>query len=724
MKLFFCHKGTKAQSFQFKTTFLYNLAAIFFFLFSFHTFSQQQHKDSTKVGQLDEVLVKAIRVNEKSPFAFSDMSNKEIGKRNLGQDIPILMNFLPSVVTTSDAGNGFGYTGIRVRGSDATRVNVTVNGIPYNDSESQGTYFVDMPDFASSLQSVQLQRGVGTSTNGSGAFGASLNMLTDNYSEKSSGEISNSFGSFNSRKHTVKFSTGLMNNHFEIAGRLSNLKSDGYIDRAFSDLKGYFLQGTYVGKTTLIKALVFGGTERTYQAYYGIDQATLKINRQENTIGVFTDALGDKRFYDNETDNYQQDHYQLHWNEKINKNWNTNLALHYTKGKGFYENYKEDADFLDYNLIPITGQTATDLIRQKWLDNDFYGATFSANYKNEKLDFVFGGSINKYEGKHFGQVIWSRFASNSELGDNYYNDFATKTDATIYAKVTYKITEKFAVFADIQYRNVGYKANFNPINVVNENLNFLNPKTGITYSINKNQNIYFSYAKANREPNRTDYENGTPKPESLDDLELGYRLTSNKVQLNVNGFYMLYKNQLVLTGALDQVGSPIRTNVGQSYRLGLEIDANIRFANKWSIRPNVTISENKNIDFVNDNGTALENLGNTNLTYSPAIIAGNILNFSPIKNCELSLLSKFVGQQFLSNLESQDSKLNDYFVQDFHFSYILETKKVFKSITFSLLANNILNREYISNGADYGGGYVVYFPQATSNFIAGMILKF
>ena len=709
----------KKLTFKFKS--LTTSALVLLFATSF---AQEKPKDSLKVAQLDEVLVNATRVNDKSPFAFSDLSKKEIAKRNLGQDIPILMNFLPSVVTTSDAGNGFGYTGIRVRGSDATRVNVTVNGIPYNDSESQGTYFVDMPDFASSLQSVQLQRGVGTSTNGSGAFGASLNMLTDNYSAKSAGEIANSFGSFNSRKHTVKFSTGLMNDHFEIAGRLSNLHSDGYIDRAFSDLKGYFLQGTFVGKTTLIKAMIFGGNERTYQAYYGIDEATLNSNRTENTIGVFTDQAGNKRFYDNETDNYKQDHYQLHWNEKLCKNWSTNLAFHYTKGAGYYENYKEDSDFLEYKLLPTAGQTTTDLIRQKWLDNDFYGTTFSLNNKTDKLDFVLGGSANKYEGKHFGKVIWARYASNSELGDKYYDDFATKTDATLFAKATYKIADKFSLFGDIQYRNVGYKADFDPTNLVNENFNFMNPKAGITYLLNNKQNIYFSYAKANREPNRTDYEYGTPKPESLDDYELGYRFASEKTQVNVNGFYMLYQNQLVLTGALDNVGNPIRTNVGQSYRLGLEVDANIKLTNKWNIRPNITISENKNKDFVIENGPVLENLGNTNLSYSPKIVAGNILSFKPVNNVEISFLSKFVGEQFLSNTENKDSKLKDYFIQDFHFDYVIQTKKIFKTIEFSLLANNVFNTKYISNGADYGGGYVVYFPQAGSNFMLGMNLKF
>ena len=697
--------------------------SLFFTLFFTFSFSQETTKDSIKT-QLDEVIVNATRVGDKTPMTFSDFSKKEIAKRNLGQDIPILMNFMPSVVTTSDAGNGFGYTGIRVRGSDATRVNVTVNGIPYNDSESQGTYFVDMPDFASSLQSIQLQRGVGTSTNGSGAFGASLNMLTDSYSSASNGEISNSFGSFNSRKHTVKFSTGLMNDHFEIAGRLSNIRSNGYIDRAFSDLKGYFLQGTYVGKTTLIKALIFGGNEKTYQAYYGVDEATLKINRTENLIGAFTDEFGVKRFYDNETDNYKQDHYQLHWNEKFSEKWNTNLAFHYTKGKGYYENYKEDATFSDYGLTAFAGQSTTDLIRQKWLDNDFFGTTFSANFKDKKLDFIFGGSANIYEGKHFGKVIWSRFASTSELGDHYYDDFAKKTDVTLFTKATYNLNERLSVYADLQYRNVNYKANFDPANSVNETFRFFNPKAGITFFIHKNQNFYFSYAKANREPNRTDYENGTPKPEKLDDFELGWRFANSNIKININGFYMIYKDQLVLTGVLDAIGNPIRKNIGKSFRRGIEIDANIKLSDKWNTRPNFAISENKNIDFINNNGAIIENLGNTNIAYSPKIVAGNILNFKPIKNWELSMLSKFVGEQFLSNIEDQNSKLKDYYVQDLQINFILQPKKIFKTIEFSLLANNVFNTLYISNGADYGGGYVVYFPQAGSHFLAGVTLRF
>ncbi len=695
------------------------LFSVFYFLFSNYTFSQE--KDSTKVNQLDEVLVSAIRITKKTPVSFSNLDKKEIAKRNLGQDIPILMNFLPSVVTTSDAGNGFGYTGIRVRGSDATRVNVTINGIPYNDSESHGTYWVNMPDFASSVESLQLQRGVGTSTNGSGAFGASLNMLTDSYSEKSAGEISNSFGSFNSRKHTVKFSTGLMNNHFELAGRVSNLKSDGYIDRASSNLKSYFLQGTYISKTTLLKALVFGGTEKTYQSWNGIDGETLKTDRTFNSAGIFIDENGNERFYDNETDNYQQDHYQLHWNEKMTKNWSTNLAFHYTKGKGYYENYKEDADFADYDLkIDLTQPVlTTDLIRQKWLDNDFYGATFSTNYKKEKLDFLIGGGWNKYLGDHFGKVIWARNASTSELGDTYYNNYGYKTDGNLFAKINYQIIKKLIFFGDLQYRRVNYKANGVQENYLNETFYFFNPKTGLTYSVNNINEIYFSFAVANREPNRTDYEGGNAKPEKLNDFELGWRYNSNKLKLNTNLYYMLYRDQLILTGNLDDVGNPIRSNSEKSYRLGLEIDATIPFSKKIVIRPNITISKNRNQD-LNVSG---ENFGNKDIAFSPSIVAGNSFVFQPFEDLQINWLSKFVGEQFMNNIESPEAKLESYFVNDLNITYEYKTKSVFKSVVFSGLINNFLNKKYISNGYMYDI-YPYYYPQAGIHFLAGITLKF
>jgi iron complex outermembrane receptor protein len=695
------------------------LASLLFFLFSFFSFGQEKAKDTTKVTQLDEVLISAIRVTTKTPVSFSNLTKKDFKFRNLGQDIPILMNFMPSVVTTSDAGNGVGYTGIRVRGSDATRVNVTINGIPYNDAEGSGTYFVDLPDFASSVESLQLQRGVGTSTNGAGAFGASLNMLTDSYSKQSSGEISNSAGSFNTRKNTVKFSTGLMNNHFEIAGRLSQIKSDGYIDRGSSNLKSYFLQGTYVGKTTIIKALTFGGTEKTYQSWNGIDGETLNGNRTFNSAGMFTDEFGNARFYDNETDNYQQDHYQLHWNEKVSSTWNTNLAVHYTKGKGYYENYKEDADFSDYGLTPVAGQTTTDLIRQKWLDNDFYGTTFSANYKKDKVDFIFGGAWNKYNGKHFGKVIWARYASTSELGDHYYDDYGNKTDGNVFAKINYQLTTKFSIYGDLQYRTVNYKANGLGANLVNDTFNFFNPKGGLNYTIDSKNSLYVSYARANREPNRTDYEGGTVKPEKLNDYELGWRHASTKVKLNTNVYYMAYKDQLILTGNLDGVGNPIRSNSEKSYRLGLEVDATIALSEQVFIRPNITVSQNRNVN-LNVDGT---NFGNKNIAYSPNVVAGNILVYKPTEAFQVSILSKFVGEQYLNNIELQEARLPDYFVNDLNVSYEIKPKSVFQSIVFTGLMNNAFNKKYVSNGYMYDV-YPYYYPQAGRNFLLGLTLKF
>ncbi|MFI0491268.1 TonB-dependent receptor [Flavobacterium sp.] len=694
---------------------------VFFILFTFHfsLFTFSQVKDTTKVNQLDEVLVSAVRVTSKTPVSFSNLDKKEIKFRNLGQDIPILMNYLPSVVTTSDAGNGVGYTGIRVRGSDGTRVNVTINGIPYNDSESSGSYFVDMPDFASSVESLQLQRGVGTSTNGAGAFGASLNMLTDSYSKVSNGEISNSFGSFNTQKHTVKFSTGLMNDHFEIAGRLSSIKSDGYVDRGASDMKSYFLQGTYVGKTTLIKALTFGGKEKTYQSWYGVDAETLATDRTFNFAGMYTDLNGNTQFYKNETDNYQQDNYQLHWNEKVSSKWNTNLAFHYTKGKGYYEEYLNNQAFADYGLLPVAGQTTTDLIRQKWLDNNFYGTTFSANYKDEKLDFIFGGGYNKYEGGHFGQVIWARFASQSELGDKYYDNSATKNDGNVFAKANYQISSKISLFGDLQLRNVIYKINSPETGIVNANFNFFNPKAGLNYTISEKNVLYFSYARANREPNRTDYEGGNAKPEKLNDFELGWRYAGEKVKFNSNIYYMAYKDQLILTGNLDNVGNPIRSNSDKSYRLGIEVDATIALSEKLFIRPNFTLSSNKNTDLA----VAGQKYGTTTIAYSPSIIAGNILVYKPIESLQISLLQKFVGEQYMNNIELPAAKLADYFVNDFNIAYEIKPKSVFKSIVITGLVNNFLDKKYISNGYMYDVS-PYYYPQAGINFLAGLTLKF
>jgi len=696
---------------------------------------------SGKKVVLDEVFVSAVRVTKESPVTFSNLTKEDIKPRNLGQDIPILMNFLPSVVTTSDAGAGVGYTGIRVRGSDATRVNVTINGIPYNDAESQGTFWVNMPDFASSVESLQLQRGVGTSTNGAGAFGASLNLLTDAFSEEAYGQISSSFGSFNTLRNNIKFSTGLLNNHIEISGRLSRITSDGYVDRASSELDSYFLQGAYKDDNTLIKALLFGGHEITYQSWFGLDPETLATDRTFNPAGIYTDEDGNTRFYENEVDNYKQDHFQLLWNEQLSDFWSTNLALHYTRGRGFFEQFREDDDFATYGFEPLTvnGEevNTTDLIRRRWLDNDFYGTVFSANYKKDKLDLILGGGWNTYKGDHFGEVIWARFASNSDYRDRYYDDNSTKTDFNLYAKANYKLNNKWSLYGDLQYRTVGYQANGEDTGLVDDTFNFFNPKAGITYDLNRNNNFYLSYAVANREPNRNDYENGNPRPEKLNDFELGWRYVSPNVQLSTNVYYMNYKDQLVLTGELNDVGAPLRANVGDSYRLGLEIDANIRFNNAFSLQPNIALSTNKNQDFLFQRDGVLQNLGNTNIAYSPNIILGNMFTYSPSSAMQISLLSKYVGKQYMGNIDSEASILDAYSQTDLNIQYEVVCNGFLKSIVFSGLINNIFNAEFESNGYfftfddDFSNPGTVttiegagFYPQAGTNFLLGATVNF
>jgi iron complex outermembrane recepter protein len=713
---------------------------------SFHSFSQEKQQDSTKIQTLDEVLVKAIRVNAASPITHSNIKKEALEKRNLGQDLPILLNYLPSVVTTSDAGSGVGYTGIRVRGVSAQSTNITVNGIPYNDAESLGTFWVDLPDFASSVESLQLQRGVGTSTNGSGAFGASINILTDAISEKASGEISNSFGSYNTRKHNVKFSTGMLNNYFEIAGRLSQINSDGYIDRASSDLKSYFLQASYVDDNTLIKAIIFGGHEVTYQAWNGIDAETLATNRTFNPSGMYTDENGNTRFHKDENDNYKQDHYQWHWNEKYNNSWSTNIGLNYTYGRGYFEQYREDESFADYDLteLIIGSETinTTDLIRRRWLDNNYYVFNASANYKNEALNFTFGTSYSTYKGKHFGEIIWARYASDSEIGDHYYDGKGKKNDFSMFAKATYRLNEKVSLYGDLQTRFVGYKTTgltSDRVNMlIDEAYNFFNPKAGITYKFNSVNSLYFSYARANREPSRSDFEsNPDIKPEQLNDFELGWRHHSKVFTMNANVYYMLYNEQLVLSGAIDNTGTPIRTNSGESYRLGLEVDAAIQISKQFAIQPNVTISTNKNKQTVTQIDGNLLNLGKTNISFSPDLVAANAFVFQPTNSLQLAFLSKYVGQQFMGNTDSKASKLDSYFVNDFNITYEIKPNSIFKSILLSGLVNNIFGEKYVSNGYYYtyddtwsdpnqvttieGAGY---YPQATTNFLVGATLKF
>ncbi|MBZ9628344.1 TonB-dependent receptor [Psychroflexus sp. CAK1W] len=693
---------------------------------------------------LDEVLVQAFRVNADSPITHSNFSKEEIEERNLGQDIPVLLNVLPSVVSTTDAGNGIGYTSIRVRGSDASRVNVTLNGIPYNDQESQGTFWVNLPDFASSTENLQLQRGVGTSTNGSGAFGASLNILTEAKNDEPSAELSNSFGSFNTRRHTVEFGTGLLEDKFTFSGRLSQIKSDGYIDRAFSDLKSYFLQGTFKYGGTFIKALSFGGNNITYQAWYGVDRETLATDRTFNPSGIYTDENGTTQFYANEVDNYKQNHYQLHWNQRLNQNWSTNLSLNYTYGRGYFEQYKEEADlvFHDIGAVSIGNETIenSDLIRRRWLDNDYYVVNGTLNYSDSQFDFTSGLFYSYYTNDHFGEVIWSRFAGDSEIRDNYYFGNGTKKEFTAFSKVTWRLNDELSVFGDVQGRFVNYETSgltSDKVNLlVDENYNFFNPKAGMTYQLNEENQLYGSYGKAQREPRRRDFENGITNPEILDDFELGWRLALGNSTINTNLYYMYYKDQMVLTGALDDVGAPIRETSGESYRVGLEIDADIKISSLFSTRPNLTLSRNKNIDFKANLDGEIRNLGNTNISFSPEIIAANQLIFHPSEAFQVNLISKYVGEQYMGNIDSEVSLLDSFFTNDINIVYEWKNPPLFKSVMFSGLINNVFDVKYESNGYFYffdmqnqagqtetieGAGF---YPQAGINFLAGVTFKF
>lgn len=696
----------------------------------FSVFSQNNDikKDTIK---LNEVLVEATRLSKNAPFTQSNLSKKDLNKRNLGQDIPFLLRYLPNIVVTSDAGAGVGYTGIRVRGSDATRVNVTINGIPFNDSESQGTFWVDLPDFASVTQSIQLQRGVGTSTNGAGAFGASLNLLTDGISQQASAEINNSVGSFNTHKHTIKFNSGLLNNHFEMAGSLGIIKSDGYVDRASSDLKSYYLSATYVNEKTLIKALAFGGHEITYQSWYGIDAATLKSNRTFNFAGaIYDDTWNVTDFYKDQVDNYKQDHFQLHINHAFNDFWSGNLAFHYTKGAGYFEEYQQDQVVSDYGLTPINigaiEFATTDLVRRKWLDNDFYGATFSLKYNDlKKVKFIFGGALNHYKGEHFGRIISGEYIARADLFKNYYFNLGDKTDFNTYSKLDYQISDKVSLYGDLQVRFLNYKieGDENGLDInIKDNLTFFNPKFGLNFKVNNSVSAYFSYAKAHKEPNRTDYVESEvfPKPESLDDFELGYRLETNAAKVNANFYYMSYKDQLVLTGAIDDVGNFIRANSGNSYRLGFEADAVIKLDKSFFWQPNFAFSKNKNRHFLDENG---QNLGNTDISFSPNVVLGNALVFEPSKAFSVGILSKLVGSQFMSNNELPASKLPSYFTTDLNFAIKLFPKNTFKELNISSLVNNIFNKKYVSNGYLWGVD-PYYFPQAGINFLLGLNLKF
>lgn len=735
--ILFYHNGATTQKLKTKsnTLSLFPRLSFLFSLISFVAFAQEKPKDTVTIAELKEIIVSSVRAKGKNPITFTNVSKEEIAPRNLGQDIPVLLNYLPSVVTSTDAGNGIGYTYMRVRGSDGSRINVTLNGIPFNDSESQGTFFVNLPDFASSLENIQLQRGVGTSTSGAGAFGASLNMQTKSFREKAYAEIANTVGSFATRKHTLSFGTGLHDN-LEINVRLSQIASDGYIDRAASNLFGYFFNANYVTNSTLIKAIAFGGKEKTYQAYWGIeDPDKLKNDRTFNPAGMYFDADGNMKFYDNETDNYVQNHFQLHWSEKWSNQWTSNLALHYTIGKGYFEQYKEDQTLADYYLPNFEGNSISDLVRKRWLENDFFGTTFSMNYKTAETDLMIGGAANRYLGNHFAEVVWTPYYK--PINNRYYDNIGNKEDVSLYTKASHDITGKLNIFADLQYRMVFYQANSVKFSDVNDTFRFFNPKAGLNYQFNNKNSFYGYFGIANKEPRRDDYENGSINPERLFDYELGWKYNTSNVKVSANAFYMKYKNQLVMTGALNDVGSPIFTNSGDSYRLGLELESTINLGSKFVLQPNVTVSQNENQDFNFQRDGILQNLGNTAIAYSPNIVLGNRFAFLPIKNFQISLLSKYVGEQYMGNIDSENSKLSAYFVNDLNITYDWKINNGIQSILFSGLVNNLFDLEYESNGYfytyddDYSNPPTIttiegtgYYPQAGTNFLLGLTLKF
>lgn len=720
-----------------------------------------------KSTSLADVIVTGTRATEKTPTTFTNVTGEEIKKQNLGQDLPFLLNWTPSVVTTSDAGAGIGYTGIRIRGSDPTRINVTINGIPINDSESQGVFWVNTPDIASSAADIQVQRGVGTSTNGAGAFGGSINILTNGLSQEAKAEVNTSMGSFNTQKYNAIFSTGLLKDRWAFEGRLSQITSDGFIDRASSDLQSYYLSGGYFGKKTSVKFITFGGDEVTYQSWYGTPEARLRndaagieaviANNGFNTAQADNLRNSGRSYnfyeYDNQVDDYGQDHYQLHMAHEFNTNLNLTVAGHYTKGGGFFEEFRNDDDLADYGIADVVLGGATisssDLIRRRWLDNDFYGVVYDLNYSTDKIDATFGGGVNEYIGDHFGEVIWARFASNSDIRERYYESASEKVDFNTYLKMNYQANEKLNIFGDLQYRSVDYSGvgvdnDLRPINF-DKNFNFFNPKVGATYQLTSNANLYASFAVGNKEPNRSDIIDATPgvdpQHETLNNLEIGYKRQSSTGSFEFNYYLMDYKNQLVLTGEVNDVGAGIRTNVPDSYRMGIELSGTMKLAKGLFWSANVALSQNRIQAFdevIFDFGVAFDEFNevrttfeDTEIAFSPSVVAGSQLSFIPTAGIEVALLSKYVGEQFLDNTSNDNRRIDAFFVNDLRINYSFETNLI-KEVSINLLVNNILNTEYESNGYTFGyfGGQSFevrenyFYPQAGTNFLLSLGLSF
>lgn len=683
----------------------------------------------------EEIYLQEVSITEKLPITVEKISNKILQKKNLGQDIPTLLNGATSVITATEAGNGIGYSTIRIRGLNESSINVTLNGIPLNNAESQGVFWVNMPDLASSTNSILIQRGVGTSSNGMASFGASVNIETQNPSKDPYAEANLSFGSFNTQKYTIQAGTGKILNHkLSIDGRFSKINSDGYIERASADLLAYDITAHYeLNEKTRFRFQNMYGKEKTYQAWNGIDGETMKRNRRFNSAGAiynadWSEVIG---YYDNEVDDYQQNHYFLTWMQDFGQNWTSNVTLHYTKGKGFYENYKQDEKLSKYKLTDFPF-TRTDLVRQKFLDNDFYG--FNIDVENQKLGnfkVFFGLSGNTYDGDHFGQIKWMKDYDWSATDYKYYENNSLKRQLSAYGKVLYQWNQ-LEFFGDLQYRYVDYVAKYLPngenkdddFRPFDATFHFVNPKAGVNYKLNANNIFYASYGISQREPLRADYENigNEPKAEFLQDYELGYRKLG-RFSMSANLFYMDYRNQLVPTGRVNDVGTPIRENSGASYRRGIELDASYQLMpSKFTVFGNVTLSQNQNQNFTEEdweNG-GIKSYGKTAIALSPAIIAAFGFEINPTQNLLINCTNKYVGEQYLSNTEPTDGKLSDYLVTDLLVRYAPNWFGL-KKLEFSVLVNNLLDVEYESNGYYYEGPY--YFPQAGINVLGGITIR-
>ncbi|PLX01340.1 MAG: TonB-dependent receptor [Marinilabiliales bacterium] len=698
----------------------------------------------------DEIIVRASRDKANSNNAKTEISQSDLKSVNTGQDLPYLLSMSPSMVITSDAGSGIGYTGMRIRGSDLSRINVTLNGVPVNDGESQGVFFVDLPDLASSVDNIQIQRGVGTSTNGAAAFGASINIKTDEFSADPYAELNSAAGSFNTLKSSLKFGSGLIGGKWNFNGRVSTITSEGYIDRASSDLKSAYLSGSYYGDKDILKAVVIIGKEKTYQAWYGIPKDSLETNRTYNPAGEILDDNGNIiGYYDNQTDNYWQNYYQLHYARELNSKLTLSASGFYTRGYGFYENYKNAESFSEYGMNDtIIGNDTiriSDMITQKWLDNNFYGFNLNLIYDKFPFKLTTGGGWNQYDGDHYGKVIWSQIARKGDYDRNWYFNNGLKTEANIFAKIEYIYAGKLTVFEELQFRKINYKIKGNHDDLRNlsqeHDFNFLNPKFGLSYKINENNNAFASMAVTHREPNRSVYRDSDPgvdvKHEKLTDIEVGYVFATTKFSAGANFYYMIYKDQLVLTGKINNVGAPIMQNVDKSYRRGIEIEAGWKIAGFLNWNFNTTLSSNKIKNFksfIDDYDTwpvqRIETFSSTDISFSPSIIANNEFEITPFKNFVVSLTSSYVGKQFIDNTSNANRSIDPYLINNVRINYGIETNFI-KRIDFLLSLNNVFNEKYSSNAwvySYYSGDNEYdmfgYYPQAGFNFMLGINLKF